>query len=419
MCYNYFDLDLFAFNIYNKEERMFKMATTVFGTWEVGKPLGTGTYGKVYEITNHDGTKGAYKVMKIPVELKDSPDSFPKKTQEMCLKEVKRDILGSIKYLQLNDKGKYFASYEDYSFTPSDDFKTLTLKIRMEWLMSLSEITAQTALSEDEILRLAINVCNCLEQCRKMNYVYANLKPNNIFITPKRCKLGDFGNFGYYEPSNMNVSMRKTQEYMAPEMIKFGEINYTSDTYSLGLIMYSLLNNNRLPFIPKYEKTVGINDINTAIEKRCNNYIFPDPDNGSLAIRKIITKACSSSPSARYQSPSEMKEDLLFVLHKQEELSGAYSETEKETRREENSGQAEKNIPSVEGIKTYEYDDSKKAKITLDKKKKILLIAIAVVFAVLVGLIVATFVRDAQPAMITFSPEVILNDYGFGQALFR
>lgn len=392
------------------------MATTVFGTWEVKKPLGTGTYGKVYEIVNLDGTRGAYKVMKIPVDLHDTPSTFPKKTQEMSLKEVRRDIGGTIRFLQQNDRGKYFASYEDFSFTNSEDFKTLTLKVRMEWMMSLSEVTAKTTLTEDEILRLAINVCTCLNKCREMEYVYSNLKPNNIFITPKRCKLGDFGNFGNYEPTNMNVSMRKTQEYMAPEMIKTGEVNLTSDTYSLGLIIYSLLNNNRLPFIPKYEKNVGINDVTAAIEKRCNNYIFPDPDSGSTAIKKIIAKACSSSPQARYQSPDEMRQDLLYVLHKQEELLGTYTPPKKQTTVREERKPDEKPPVSVEKIKTYEYDDSNKREISIDKKKKILLIAIAVTFAILVGLIIATVVRDTQADMITV-PEVILQNYGFGQTV--
>lgn len=391
------------------------MAATVFDTWEVRKPLGTGTYGKVYEIVNSDGTKGAYKTMKIPVELNDSPDTFPKKTQEMCLKEVRRDILGSIKYLQQSDIGEYFASYEDYSFIPSKDCKTLTLQIRMEWLMSLSEVTAQTSLSEDEILRLAINVCRCLEKCRLMDYVYSNLKPANIFITPKRCKLGDFGNFGNYEPQNMNISMRKTQEYMAPELIKNGEVNLTSDTYSLGLIIYSLLNGNRLPFIPRYAKNVGINDITTAIDKRCNNYIFPDPDNGSEAIRKIVAKACSFSPASRYQSPTEMKRDLIYVLRKQEELLGISTPGREAKIIEEDRPEEQKPV-SVEGIKTYEYDDGKKVKISLDTKKKILLIAIAVVFTILVGLIIATVLRDSQGTANTILPEVLTHSYGFRQA---
>lgn len=391
------------------------MAAMVFGTWEVKKPLGTGTYGKVYEIENHDGTRGAYKVMKIPVKLTDSPDAFPRKTQEMCLKEVRRDILGSIRFLQQEDRGRYFVSYEDFSFVPSDDFKSLTLKIRMEWLMSLSEITQQTTLNEDEILRLAINICKCLEQCRKMEYVYSNLKPDNIFITPKRCKLGDFGNFGNYEPVNMNVSMRKTQDYSAPELIKFGEVNYTTDTYSLGLIIYSLLNNNRLPFIPKYTKTIGISDITSAIDKRCNKYVFPDPDNGSEAIKKVIAKACAHSPDARYQSPSEMKQDLIYVLRKQEELLGTYTPPQNNAAAVQ--PKEEKPVPTLDSVKTYEYDDNKKTRVSLDSKRKILLIAIAVVFAVLVGLIIATVVRDAQPAAIMNPSEVLLQDYGFGQII--
>lgn len=388
---------------------------TVFETWKVKKTIGTGTYGKVYEIENSDGEKSVYKIMKIPVEPDNSPGTFPRKTQEDCLKEVKRDILSTVKYLQVNDRGRYFVSYEDFAFSASPDSRTLTFEIRMEWLMSLSDIAGQTALAEDEILRLAINICTCLEKCRKLGIVYPNLKPDNIFIAPDRCKLGDLGNFGFYEPVNMNVSMRKTQEYSAPELINSGKLNETSDTYSLGLIIYSLLNNNRLPFIPRYTKTVGINDITDAINKRSSNYIFPDPDNGSEAIKKIISKACSFSVDARYSSPTDMKRDLIYVLKKQEEEfennSSEMGETVPEVTNDE-----EKIVPSVEGIKTYAYDDSHKKHLSVDKKKKILLIAIAVVFLILVALIVATFLRDIQPVAILNPLEVKLQNYGWGQA---
>ena len=87
--------------------------STVFGTWEINKPLGIGTYGKTYEITNFTKEEGIYKIMKIPVELKKTPGEFPVKTQQDCLKEVRNDILSSIKYIQVSDKGRFFVKYED------------------------------------------------------------------------------------------------------------------------------------------------------------------------------------------------------------------------------------------------------------------------------------------------------------------
>ena len=368
----------------------------VFGTWEVIKPLGTGTYGKAFEIRNIDGEKGVYKVMRVPVEIKRNERGFPIKSPESCLRDVKNDILGSIKYIRMNDSGRYFTEYKDCTFTASRDYTTLTVAVRMEKLMSLSDIIDHTVLSEEEVIRLAVNVCRCLEKCREMEYVYCNLKPNNIFITERGCKLGDLGTFGVYEPNNMNVAMRKSQEFMAPEMIKFGEINATSDTYSLGLIMYYLLNTNRLPFIPSYIKAPGISDITAAIEKRCANYIFQDPDSGSAGIKAIIQKACSSSVGNRYEDPTEMKNELLSLLGEtREENPFAAKANEKASTDGKNN--------SMENIKMYEYED-KKQKKGLDRKKKILLLAIAVVFAVLVGVVIFITVtaknEDAQSAII-------------------
>ena len=363
--------------------------STVFGTWEINKPLGIGTYGKTYEITNFTKEEGIYKIMKIPVELKKTPGEFPVKTQQDCLKEVRNDILSSIKYIQVSDKGRFFVKYEDYSLTPSEDFRTLTMKIRMEKLVNLTTVSQQHKFSEAEVLRLAVNICRCLEKCREMDYVYTNLKPNNIFITDRGCKLGDFGTFGMYEPTKMNVAMRKTQEYMAPEFIKFGEINSTSDTYALGLIMYSLLNNNKLPFIPRFEENIGISDTNLAIEKRCANYVFSDPDNASEKVKNIIFKACSPSVGNRYETPTDMKNDLLVALGEQtEENPFAVNSPVYADEKEKSSG------VSLDNLKMYEYTNKKKQKGSLDKKKKILLLAIAFVFLLLIVVAAVIIFKD-------------------------
>lgn len=363
--------------------------STVFGTWEINKPLGIGTYGKTYEITNFTKEEGIYKIMKIPVELKKTPGEFPVKTQQDCLKEVRNDILSSIKYIQVSDKGRFFVKYEDYSLTPSEDFRTLTMKIRMEKLVNLTTVSQQHKFSEAEVLRLAVNICRCLEKCREMDYVYTNLKPNNIFITDRGCKLGDFGTFGMYEPTKMNMAMRKTQEYMAPEFIKFGEINSTSDTYALGLIMYSLLNNNKLPFIPRFEENIGISDTNLAIEKRCANYVFSDPDNASEKVKNIIFRACSPNVGNRYETPTDMKNDLLVALGEQtEENPFAVNSPVYADEKEKSSG------VSLDNLKMYEYTNKKKQKGSLDKKKKILLLAIAFVFLLLIVVAALIIFKD-------------------------
>ncbi len=366
--------------------------TTVFGTWQISKPLGTGTYGKTYEITNFTGEEGVYKLIKIPIELVKDPDEFSVKTHLDKSKEMKNDILGSVKYIQLRDNGKYFVKYEDCSFVPSEDFKTLSVSIRMEKLLSLSSVLERQSLSQDEVLRLAVNVCRCLEKCREMDYVYTNLKPNNIFITDKGCKLGDFGTFGLYEPKKINVAMRKSHDYMAPEMIKFGEINPTSDTYALGLIMYSLLNNNKLPFIPRYEDQVGINDANLAIEKRCANYVFTDPDNATPDVKAIIFKACDPAVGNRYESPTQMKNDLLAALGEQIEQNPFEKSVEIPLDNSHNDTDTTQH--KMENITTYEYDNGSKKDKKLDRKKLILLIAIAVAFVILVVIVAAIILRD-------------------------
>ena len=62
-------------------------------------------------------------------------------------------------------------------------------------------------------------------------------------------KLGDFGVAKVMDHTT-HATKIGTYGYIAPEVFNRQPYNATSDIYSLGLVLYWLLNERRLPFLP-------------------------------------------------------------------------------------------------------------------------------------------------------------------------
>ena len=81
--------------------------------------------------------------------------------------------------------------------------------------------------------------------------IHRDIKPQNIFITSKGdYKLGDFGVARTMEKTMSGMSKKGTYNYMAPEVYHRVNTGLVSDQYSLGLVLYWLLNEKRMPFLP-------------------------------------------------------------------------------------------------------------------------------------------------------------------------
>ena len=109
----------------------------------------------------------------------------------------------------------------------------------------------------------------------------------------------------------MNGTVVGTYNYMAPEIFGGRPYGSTADIYSLGLVLYWLLNERRLPFLPLPPAALSAEEDEQARIRRLRGERIPAPKNGSAALRRIVLKACEFKPENRYQSAAEMHEDLL------------------------------------------------------------------------------------------------------------
>ena len=182
----------------------------------------------------------------------------------------------------------------------------------MELLTPLNVFLKGREVSEDTVIKLGIDICCALELCKKRNIIHRDIKPENVFVNSDGdFKLGDFGIARQIEKTQSGLTKTGTLTYMAPEIYRGEKYGSSVDIYSLGIMMYRLLNYNRVPFSPKHPEPINYNDMQNAMDLRMSGVRIPPPqksDNNDLC--SIILNACNFDPKDRLASAQTMREAL-------------------------------------------------------------------------------------------------------------
>jgi hypothetical protein len=304
----------------------YKKYEPVFGKWYITKQLGAGSYGKVFEIQRTDaldGTvyRGALKAITIP----SSPEELQSVLDEDGLDRqgassyFRETVVALNREIALMNKVKghsNIVSYEDHDVIEHTDGIGWDILIRMELLTPISQYFKQfDTIPRQAVLRLGIDLCRALEVCEKYSIIHRDIKPANIFISDTGdFKLGDFGVARTASASTGASTFAGTVNYMAPEVFRREKYTASVDTYSLGLVMYQLLNANRMPFYPPYPQPLTALAKERAHDRRLAGEPLPDPVNASGPLADILRKACAPVPADRFASPTEMRLALEAVL---------------------------------------------------------------------------------------------------------
>ena len=294
----------------------------IWPEWSVERKIGKGAYGVVYEAKRTDHaveSKAAIKVITIPENESELASLRAEGLSEDDTKKYLEGIVNDfVKEIQLMESFKgvqNIVSVEDYKVVEKTGESEIgwTIYIRMELLTPFNDYLADRTLTEKEVIQLGIDICSALELCARQKVIHRDIKPENIFVNQfGSYKLGDFGIARKLENVTGGMSQKGTYNYMAPEVEKGGQYDLTVDLYSLGLVLYRLLNHNLLPFLSS-ENQLSPNGRMEAVRKRMDGAELPPPEEASEAMAQVILKACSYEPSGRYQSASEMKQALERV----------------------------------------------------------------------------------------------------------
>ena len=290
-----------------------ELPVSAWPEWKIIEKIGEGSFGKVYKAQRTERGKSFYsaiKIINIPgsqselnsVRSETGDDQSTRQYFQNLVEECIQEI-STMEYFRGNS---YIVSVEDFKVMEYLDAIGWEISIRMEYLTSFIDYCAEKQLTENEVIQLGMDLSKALEYCRKLKIIHRDIKPENIFVSRfGDFKLGDFGIARELERTMSGFSKKGTYSYMAPEMYKGEKYDSRVDIYSLGIVLYKLMNHNRLPFMSLEKQFITYRDKENALNKRVAGEKMSVPAYAGELFAQIILKACACDPAERYQTPEE------------------------------------------------------------------------------------------------------------------
>src|SRR3954469_15962503 len=203
-------------------------AELVLGRYRLGRRLGAGGFGTVYEATD-DRLRRAVAVKVIPHE-DGRPDSG--RAQREALAAGRLDHPGVVTM-----------------FDAGEDARARYLVSELVHGQTVDRLSAEGLLSDRDVLRIGLALAGALEHAHSRGVVHRDVKPQNVIVpdAPRSAaavaKLADFGvaHLAGDEPLTRTGDVVGTLAYMAPEQAAGRRVDERADLYSLALVLYEAL----------------------------------------------------------------------------------------------------------------------------------------------------------------------------------
>lgn len=291
--------------------------------WEIVELIGSGNFGVVYKIrrlVSGEEETAAVKMISIPREdgnIKEMlNEGYDEESITAIYKDHLRSIISEYSLMKKLSECPNIVNCDDVKSVQHDNGIGWNVYIKMELLTPLADALPEK-ITEDITLKLAKDICNALVVCNQNDVLHRDIKPQNIFMSENGdYKLGDFGISKISLKTSYGTHVG-TPKYMAPEVYNNQPYGIAADIYSLGLVLYWMLNERRMPFLPISRKITMAMDEDARV-RRLSGEKLPSPVNGSDELKRIVLKACAFYAEDRYKSPQQMLTALYNIGKKEE-----------------------------------------------------------------------------------------------------
>ena len=268
------------------------MSTTphvLLDRYEVGRLLGAGGMAEVFE--------GRDRLLARRVAIKVLQAQFAR--DPSFLIRFKREAQAAASLSHPNIVGVYDTGSEDGThFIVMEYVDGRTLK---------DVIRAEGPLYPERAAEICEDVCSALAAAHARGLIHRDIKPGNVMLTPDgKVKVMDFGiaRATTSETITQTAAVVGTAQYISPEQAQGQTVDYRSDLYSVGCCLYEMLTGT-VPFTGATPVAIAYRHVREdPTPPRMLNPDVPRP------LEAICLKAMAKLPDNRYQTASELHDDL-------------------------------------------------------------------------------------------------------------
>ena len=270
---------------------------TGLGRYTLGRLIGRGGMGAVYEATHNDLKK------RVAIKALDPKFAHDPELSVRFLREG--EAAARIQHPHVVDI--YDVGVEgDVTYLVMELLVGEDLRALLNRIGSLNPISAADT---------ALPVCAALAAAHAGGVIHRDLKPGNIFLSrgPHGAavpKVLDFGISKNVDAPNENLTMTGallgTPNYMSPEQAHGGRpVDHRTDVYSLGVVLYQCVTGVR-PFLA--ESTYQV--LHCIVQGICERPRDLNP-NLDPALEQVVLRAMATQPENRFQTMAEFGAALL------------------------------------------------------------------------------------------------------------
>jgi len=280
---------------------------TKLGPYEIQSPLGAGGMGEVYRARD-TRLERSVAIKILPDHLSHNPEAKQRFDREAR-------AISSLNHPNI-------CTLHDVGHQDGTDFLVMEL-LEGE---TLADRLRKGPLPTDQVLRIAIEICEGLERAHKSGVVHRDLKPGNVMLTKTGAKLMDFGlakaTPGASLASSLTMTMSHssadqpltaqgtivgTFQYMSPEQTEGKEADARSDIFALGCVLYEMATGKRA-FTGKSQASIVAAILASEPPPISSVQPLSPP-----ALEQVVKSCLAKDPDERFQTVHDLKLQLKWI----------------------------------------------------------------------------------------------------------